>query len=168
MHRGVKFDIERLSFVGNSGQEISRECIKHPGSVIILPILDSGEIVFIRNWRLSTESWLWELPAGTMGHNEEPKDCASRELEEETGYFSSTLTPLRSFHTAPGLTDEFMHAFIANGLKPTSQHLEVDERITVHPISPAKAKQMLLSGEITDAKTLLVLLLAFESKTLSV
>lgn len=166
MHRGVKFDIERLTFAGNSGKEVSRECIRHPGSVIILPILQSGEIVLIRNWRLSNESWMWELPAGTMVPGEDPLACAARELEEETGYKSSTLTHLRSFHTAPGLTDEFMHAFIATNLEPTSQHLEVDERITVHPISPAKARQMLDGGEITDAKTLLVLLLAFESKRL--
>lgn len=170
LHRGVKFDVERLTFRGASGATISRECIRHPGSVIIAPLLAApqagrtgpaggGEamLVMIRCWRLATERWMLELPAGTMVRGEAPAACAARELEEETGFRTGRLEPLRSFHTAPGLTDEYMHAFVAHDLTPLRQRLEEDERIEVVP-TPLRAIPALLdAGQVTDAKTLLVL-----------
>jgi len=165
LHRGAKFDIERLTFVGNAGKELSRECIRHPGSVIILPLIrkagePSPQVVMIRNWRLSTERWMWELPAGTMTAGEAAAECAKRELEEETGFIAAEWRALRSFHTALGLTDEFMQAFVAEGLSPTRQRLEADERIEVRVVGWEEAMGMAWSDEITDAKTLLVLMLA--------
>jgi ADP-ribose pyrophosphatase len=165
IHRGVKFDFERLTLTGNSGGTLSRECIRHPGSVIVAPLLmrpgPSGvpewHLVLIRNWRLATERWMLELPAGTMTPGEDPKLCAARELEEETGFRAGTLSHLLSFHTAPGLTDEFMHAYVARDLVASAQDLEEDERIQVVPTPLASVPSLLEGGEITDAKTLLLL-----------
>lgn len=160
LHRGVKFDFERLTFQGRSGATIARECIRHPGSVIIAPVLvDAGKttVVMIRCWRLATERWMLELPAGTMVRGEDPAACAARELEEETGYRPGRLDPLCAFHTAPGLTDEYMHAFVARDLAASAPRLEEDERIEVVPVCLGDIGGLLESGRVTDAKTLLVL-----------
>ena len=159
LHRGSKFDIETLCFTGNRGETLKRECIRHPGSVIVLPLLPDGRVVLIRNWRLSTESWIWELPAGTMTKGEPPKTCAKRELSEETGFAAASVAPLPGlprFYPAPGLTDELMHAFVATDLTPLQQRLEDDERIEVHPVPVQVLEQMIVNGDIIDAKTLLV------------
>jgi ADP-ribose pyrophosphatase len=111
----------------------------------------------IRCWRLATERWMLELPAGTMVRGEDPAACAARELEEETGYRTGRLEPLGAFHTAPGLTDEYMHAFVARDLTPVRQRLEEDERIEVVPTPARAVGGLLASGQVTDAKTLLVL-----------
>ena len=160
LHRGVKFDFERLTFQGSSGAVISRECIRHPGSVIVAPVLGAGAgavLVMIRCWRLATERWMLELPAGTMVRGEDPAACAARELEEETGFVAGRVSPLCAFHTAPGLTDEYMHAFVARDLTPRGQRLEEDERIEVVPTPLSAIPDLLESGRVTDAKTLLVL-----------
>jgi ADP-ribose pyrophosphatase len=161
LHKGSKFDFERLTFSGNAGTQITRECIRHPGSVIIAPIWQpaggEAQLILIENWRLSNEQWMIELPAGTRTPGEDPALCAARELTEETGFIAGRLEPLCSFHTAPGLTDELMHAYVATSLTPAAQHLEDDERIRVLPTPLSQVVPLLSSGRITDAKTLLLL-----------
>ncbi len=164
--KGVKFDYERLTFTASDGRTTARECVRHPGAVILLPVLDTPEgarIILIRNWRLSLEHCLFELPAGTLAKGEDPAACASRELEEETGYRAANLRPLCRFHTSPGLSDELMHAFVADDLRHVGQRLEADERITVHPTPIPECLRMVRSGEITDAKTMLTILWAWQA-----
>lgn len=165
LRRGVKFDIELLETTGRDGTALTREVIRHPGSVIILPLLQTPhgpQVVLIENFRLSTESVLLELPAGTRVPDEDPAVCAARELIEETGFRAGTLTHLTTFLTAPGLTDEAMACFLARDLTPVGQHLENDEDIAVRLVSPAQALALIAKGEIRDAKTMLTLLLAKE------
>jgi ADP-ribose pyrophosphatase len=162
IHRGVKFDLELVTGTSDSGQHFSREAIRHPGSVIMLPVRAVGgveRIVMIRNFRLSLGAWLLELPAGTMTPGEDPAACAHRELVEETGMVAATLEPVCRFHAAPGLADELMHAFIARDLTPAAQALEVDERIQVAEMPTSEIFNLLDSGQITDAKTMMVLML---------
>jgi ADP-ribose pyrophosphatase len=161
--RGAKFNYERLTYAGPDGIDVSRECVRHPGAVIILPLLHSQEgprLVMIRNWRFSVESWLYELPAGTLEPGEDPAACAARELSEETGYEAVSIRPLCRFLTSPGLSDELMHAYIATDLRHVGQHLEADERVTVHPTPIGECLDMVRAGAITDAKTMLTLLWA--------
>jgi ADP-ribose pyrophosphatase len=149
IHRGVKFDLEMVSGISPSGQVFAREAIRHPGSVIVLPLRGEPgreKIVMIRNFRLSLGAWLWELPAGTMTPGEDPKVCAARELEEETGFVAATLEPICRFHPAPGLADELMHAFVARELAPTQQSLEVDERIQVEEMEPGFVSLAFMAG----------------------
>ena len=163
IHAGVKFDLELATRAGPGGEPISREVVRHPGAVIVLPVLDtpSGpEVVLIRNWRVSLEAWLWELPAGTLGRGEDPAACAARELTEETGYVAATLEPLCRFYTSPGLSDELMWAFVGRGLAPATQRLEVDERITVHPMALEGVMGMMRTGELLDAKSMVVMMFA--------
>lgn len=163
IHRGVRFDLELVTVAGAGGTAIRREVIRHPGAVVILPILEdagANQIVFIRNERIAVGRTLWELPAGTLEPMEKPEECAARELAEETGFEAATLAPLGRFHTAPGITDELMHAFVATGLRPVGQKLQADERLTVHPVGVDEAMRMVDSGELMDGKSLVALLVA--------
>ncbi len=165
---GAKYDFEQLTLRDKQGGEIKRQVVRHPGAAVILPILEqtSGvsttgvQIVFIRNYRFAPRVVLWELPAGTMEHGEDPMLTAARELEEETGYSAATLVPLGRFYTTPGMTDEMMHAYAAVGLRQVGQRLEADESITVHPIGVGEAMAMLDRGDLIDGKTVASLLLA--------
>lgn len=160
LHRGVKFDFEILEYPGRSGTPVRREVVRHPGAVIILPILADGRVVLIRNFRASVEGSLLELPAGTRSVGEDPSVCAHRELIEETGYEAGSLSPLSAFYTSPGLSDEWMWAFVARGLHEVGRRPEDDEWMTVEPTPGGRALEMVASGEIRDAKTMLVLLMA--------
>lgn len=166
LHRGAKFDYEEITLPGS---EITRQVVRHPGSVVILPILERAagpdgagaegdEIVLIRNLRWSVGAYLFELPAGTRTPGEPPEQCAARELEEETGFSAATLTPLFRFYTGPGMTDELMHGFVATGLRRVGQRLEVDEMMTVHPTPIARVLEMIQSGEIMDSKSIATVL----------
>ena len=159
LHKGRKFDFELLT-VRQGGQETLREVVRHPGAVVVVPILDDGRIVLIRNHRVALGERLWECCAGTIEPPEEPIVCAARELIEETGYRAATLVPLGWFYTTPGLTDERMHAFIATGLTHIGQDLEDDESILVEPLPAHRILDMIASGELRDAKSMLAVLLA--------
>lgn len=160
IHRGSKFDFEQVSVRMPSGRTVRREVVRHPGAVLIVPILSDGRIVLIRNFRVALEDWLWELPAGTLGRDEPPRDCAARELIEETGYRAARIEPIADYLTSPGLGDEIMHAFLATGLVHIGQDLEDDESIEVRPVPPSEALAMIDRGDLRDAKSMLALLLA--------
>jgi ADP-ribose pyrophosphatase len=155
---GARFNVERRLLPRRDGGVEAREVIVHPGSVVILPLLDDGRIVMIRNTRFTVERTLWELPAGTRDANEPVRDCAARELEEETGYRAAKLTPLLEFYPAPGVSNERMHAFVATGLTPSQQALDATEQIEVFPLAHEEVLRMVQAGEIEDAKSIAVLL----------
>lgn len=161
IHRGAKFDLEVVTIAGPGGTPISREVVRHPGSVVILPLLDGPDgrqVVLIRNTRIALDASIYELPAGTLEPMEKPEECAPRELAEETGYEAATFEPLGRFYTTPGMTDELMWAFVATGLSPGRQRLEPDESMTVETVPAGRALEMIDSGELRDAKSMLALL----------
>jgi ADP-ribose pyrophosphatase len=142
-----------------SGTHI-RKFVRHPGAVVVVPILDDGRIVLIRSFRASVNRVIFELPAGTLESGEEPALTAGRELIEETGYDAASIRSLGSFLTSPGLSDERMHAFVATGLIFVGQALEENEDIETAPVSVDEAFTMLDDGRLSDAKSMLALLLA--------
>lgn len=164
LHRGAKFDYVESVWQGPKGRELRRQFVQHPGSVVVLPILERpGEpdkIVLIRNFRHAVGQELWELPAGTRDRVEPIERCAERELVEETGYRAGRLDRLGSFYTGPGLTDELMHAFVARGLELVGQDLEEDEGISVHPLEVARVLRMAERAELVDSKSLAAIFLA--------
>ncbi len=159
LHKGRKFDFELLTVL-QGGKETQREVVRHPGAVVIVPILDDGRIVLIRNFRVGLGERLWECCAGTIEPPEAAEACAARELVEETGYRPATLRSLGWFYTTPGLTDERMHGFVATGLTHVGQNLEEDESIEVEAVTRERVLSMIDSGELRDAKSMLAILLA--------
>lgn len=132
-----------------------RHAIRHPGSVVILPLIDENHVCLIRNFRVSVAQWLLELPAGTLEPNEPPLECAKRELVEETGYRSNHLRPLGRFYAAPGILDEFMHLFVADQLSEGDPEREPGELIQNVVLTWDEVTKLLAAGEIVDAKTII-------------
>ena len=157
---GKKYDYDRLTVRTASVKTVQREMVRHPGAVVIVPILDDGRIVLIRNYRILVQKWLVECCAGTIENGDPPAETAARELIEETGYSTAKLTSLGYFYTTPGLTDEKMHPFVATGLTHVGQELEDDETIEVLSVAPAEAFALIERGEMVDAKSMLALHLA--------
>ncbi len=160
IHRGVRFDLERLRLTTADGREVVREIVRHPGAVVIVALDGAGGVVMIRNQRPAVGRAIWELPAGTLEAGEAPEVTAGRELEEETGYRAARVEKLGEFYTTPGLTDELMRAYLASGLTPVGQRLEAGEEIEAEVLPVARVWEMFDSGELMDAKSIVALLLA--------
>ena len=154
--RRIRVGIDTLTTA--SGETIRRDVVLHPGAVVILPVLDRERIVLLRNHRWVVGETLWEVPAGTLEPNETVESCARRELEEETGYRCDRLTPRGFLYASPGVLDEKLHLFIAEGLTAGPSRPEADEQLepVIVPLNDAIA--MCLDGRIKDAKTITLLL----------
>lgn len=157
--RSKIFQVERLVYQTNDGQSASKDVVRHPGSVAILPVFGDGRICLIRNRRITVDEVLLEIPAGTMEPPEPEIDCAFRELAEETGYRADHMELLTSVFLAPGILDEKMHLFLATGLRAGAPAREDTEEIENVLVTLDAALEMVHNREIVDAKTMLALLL---------
>lgn len=138
------------------GKLTSREIVRHPGSVAIVPRLADGRIVLVRQYRYVTGRELWEIPAGTCDKEGESLEAtALRELAEEAGFKAGRLTRLGRAYLVPGYGDELMTWFLAEDLSPTEAHAEMDESFKVNPFDLHSLRVLLSSGELEDAKSLL-------------
>jgi len=157
---GEKVRLELHHLENEEGQRIRREVCVHPGAVVILPILPDGRILLIRNRRYSLGGLiLIELPAGTLEKNEDPMNCAGRELLEETGYLAERLEPLGNFFSSPGILTEKLFAFAAYDLEKQTTALEEGEEIELQPTTLEDAIVMIKEGRIHDGKTIATLLM---------
>jgi ADP-ribose pyrophosphatase len=159
VHVGRRIRVGFDTVTGPDGTVIKRDVILHPGAVVILPVLDAEHVVLLRNHRWVVGETLWELPAGTLEPGEDLLESAKRELLEETGYTAATWRSLGFLYASPGVLDEKLHLFVAQGLTPGEQNLEADERIEPKVIRLDEAVRMCLAGEVKDAKTITALLL---------
>ena len=141
------------------GSTASCSTVRHPGAVVILPMVTVDQVCLIRSTRLTVGRTILELPAGTREPNESPLETARRELEEETGYRAAQLEPLAEFFTSPGILDERMYAFVATELTPGPPRREPNEQIENLVVSWNAAMDMVSRGEIEDAKSLVSLLM---------
>jgi len=154
LYTGRKFRVVRREVPTPDGRTTGVDIIRHPGAVVILPLLSDDEIIMIRNFRYTLDREVWELPAGTLDVAGEPSiDAAARELEEEAGYRANRIAPLCEMHPSPGFLDERIEAFVATDLQRTQQRLEPTERIIVETVNWSDAVAMCRAGDITDAKT---------------
>jgi ADP-ribose pyrophosphatase len=137
-----------------------REVVHHPGSAVIVPIFDDGTVAFVRQYRHPAVRYLLEVPAGTLDRGERPEEGAARELEEELGLVCASLEKLCEFFVSPGFLEEKMWVYLATGLSETQQRLEEDELIEIVRMPLNQALNMITTGEIEDAKTIIGLMLA--------
>lgn len=159
VYDGIKVRLE-IHHLENeeTGKRHRREVCAHPGAVVVMGFLPDKRVVLIRNYRYAVGAALLELPAGTLEKNEDPMNCAGRELLEETGYLATRITPLLTFYTSPGILGEKMYAFAAYDLHQAQAAPEEGEEIEVLPVTWAEAMDMLKNREIQDAKTIATLL----------
>jgi ADP-ribose pyrophosphatase len=139
------------------GRRMQLALLHHPGAAAVVPFVDEGTILMLRQFRYAAGSTIWEIPAGKLDENEDPIHCAVRELEEETGYRCQHIEPLGMIHTTPGFTDEVIHLFCAYDLVQGQKALDPDEAIAIAEVPLARAYQMVDEGEITDGKTICAL-----------
>ena len=154
IHRGAVFAVERVAYRDDEGNELVRDVVRHPGAVTVIPVLDDGRLVMIRNWRVAVSGWLDEFCAGKLERGEDPAVAAARELEEETGHRATCIRRVGTFFTSPGFADERMHVFEARGLVPVPRRLEAGEQIEVAVRSVDELRGMIADGRMQDGKTL--------------
>lgn len=158
IHEGriFRFEIDRVTLPG--GHTIDMEIVRHPGSVVLLPVPSPGSIILIRQYRYSIDRYIWELPAGTLKPGEDPSVAAARECEEEIGLAPARVTRLGGYYPTPGFCDEEMTYCLCEDLRPPAADSTVrkdeDEEIEPRTFTVAAARAMVTSGEIVDLKTL--------------
>jgi ADP-ribose pyrophosphatase len=152
--QGARFNVHRQDLVGSDGKTYQREVIRHPGAVVLLPLLDADTVVMIENHRHTVGETLLELPAGTREANEPAEQTAERELIEETGYRALNLTLLHEFYSAPGICDELMLLYVATDLTAGRHQREATEQIENRIATRTEIQAWIASGTIRDAKTL--------------
>lgn len=137
------------------GSAATREYIRHPGAVAVLPILDDGRIVFVRQYRYPVQAVLLELPAGKRDPHESTLACAARELREETGYTAGRWARAGAFHNAAAYSSETIEIWFARGLVAGPQQLDVGEFVEACTLTEDEYDAAAVAGQIPDMKTMI-------------
>lgn len=159
-YKGHVFDVAKVYITLLDGRERAYDLVEHGDSVSIVPVTEDGQIYFVTQHRIGAEQALLELPAGVLDDGEEPRNAASRELQEEIGKAPGELIELGGFYLAPGYTDEYMVVFLAKDLFDSPLDPDEDEFLEIVKLSIADVYEKAFAGEIIDGKTLAALMLA--------
>jgi ADP-ribose pyrophosphatase len=159
-YQGHAFDVAKVHIRLPNGHERDYDLVEHGDSVTILPVDGDGNIYFVNQHRIGAQGELLELPAGVLDANEDPLECAKRELREETGMAAKDFRELGGFFLAPGYTDEYMTVFLAKELFNSPLEPDDDEFLDVKIIKSKEVYRQALEGKFHDGKTLATLLLA--------
>lgn len=157
VHKGAIVDIHRDTMQLPDGSTEYFDFIYHKGAAAVVPVKDDGKILMVRQYRNAIDAYTLEIPAGGKNGVDEPTlDCAYRELEEETGYYTdkSNLELLLSLYTTVAFCNEKIDIYLATNLTKTQQHLDDDEYIDVEEYTVDELMEMIYKGEIVDAKTI--------------
>lgn len=155
VHQGLFFDVYRDKVLLPNEAVSWREYIRHPGAVVILPVLDNGRLLLERQFRYPLSRVFPEFPAGKIDKGEEPLSSAKRELMEETGYTASSWRFMGAIHNAIGYSDEVLYLYLAQGLQPGKRHLDEEEFIETFSADLSELLAWVREGKITDAKTVI-------------
>ncbi len=154
--RVVKLFVDKAEL--ENGDIVTREVIKHPGGVCVVPLDENGNVLFVKQYRYPHHQIMLEIPAGKLEWGESHHDCGLRELKEETGCTCDKYTYLGSLIPTPAYCGEVIHMYLAEGLHYGEQSLDEDEFLDIEKIPLEKAAEMIMNNEIADAKTQLAIL----------
>ena len=157
---GVAIHLYKDEILLPDGNKSVREIIRHPGAVCVIPITADGEIIFVNQFRYAFNKVTLEIPAGKLEKGEDHLEAALRELSEETGLSAKNVVPMGELYTNPALLDEIIYMYLATDLREGKQHLDDGEFINTIKIPLKKAVEMVMNGEIKDAKTQVMILKA--------
>lgn len=160
VYKGNIIDVEIFDVELPNGKKATRDVVVHPGATVVIPVNEKGELYLVKQFRTPVGETMLELPAGKLDPGENPEECAKRELREETGLKSENIKHLISINTTPGFSNEVLHMYAATGLKEGESSTDEDEFLTTEKIHVEKLLEMVLNHEITDAKTIIGILLA--------
>lgn len=169
LNRELKFKGKIIDFYQdtmeiNGDHTVLWDFIKHKGAAAVVPVMPDGRILMVRQYRNALDRYTLEIPAGALDEVDEPGNrCASRELEEETGYRSENLEWLINLRTTVAFCNERIEVYVARDLIQSKQHLDEDEFIELKAYTIDELKEKIFSGEIEDAKTVSSLL-AYDTK----
>ncbi len=159
VYKGRVFDVMK-SKIREDDSIYEREVVTHNGSAVIVPVTDENKVILVKQYRHAAETFLLELPAGSVEVGETPLECAFREVEEEIGMKAASMEKLTEFFVSPGFLSEKMFIYLATDLTESKQNLDEDENISLVKISFDEAFEKIRSNEILDAKTMLGLVFA--------
>lgn len=162
VHRGRVFNTIVDDVEYESGNRSVREVAEHPGGSVIFAVFPDKKVILIKQHRYPIDKFIYELPAGKLDLNEDPLDCAKRELEEETGYKANKWQKLTAIYTTPGFCSEQLHIYMAQELYPAENGRNLEEgelTMTVEILPLQKIVEMIENQEIVDGKTICGLLI---------
>jgi len=158
IYKGRVFNIAVDEVAFSDGRVVKMECVRHRGSVVLLPMTAPDRVLLVRQYRYVVNRWLWELPAGTLEPNESVEAAALRECHEEVGKVAGRAQKLLSFFPSPGFCSEEMNFFLLTELRDRlpsepAPHQDPDELLNVREFSLREVREMVRTGEIVDMKT---------------
>jgi ADP-ribose pyrophosphatase len=160
IYEGAILNLRRDKVTIHSGGTSYREIIEHNGGAVAVPITSDGKVIMVRQYRKALEQAVLELPAGKIEKGEAPLATIVRELQEETGYTAGIIEFLTAFYPSVGYTNEILYIYIATDLTPGPTNYDEHEAMDILEVDFDEAHNMVVSGEIQDAKTMLGILLA--------
>ena len=158
IYKGRVFNITVDQVAYPDGRVVKMECVRHPGSVVLIPMTAPDRVLLVRQYRYVVDRWLWELPAGTLEPHETLEAAAVRECHEEVGKIAGRAEKLLSCFPSPGFCDEEMHFYLLTELRDrrpdeAAAHQDPDEILNVREFSVVEVREMVRTGEIVDMKT---------------
>ncbi|NLL06861.1 MAG: NUDIX hydrolase [Clostridiaceae bacterium] len=160
MYKGNIIDVESWSVVLPNGKEATRDVVLHPGASVVIPITEDGQVYMVRQFRKPIDQESLEIPAGKLDKEEDPLDCAKRELKEETGLDAKDIRHILDIHSAPGFSNEVLHMYVARDLYEGEACADEDEFISAEKYTINTLMDMIMKNQITDAKTIIGILMA--------
>jgi ADP-ribose pyrophosphatase len=155
VYDGTVFDVDRDRVRMPNGREVTVDVVRHPRSVVLIPVPEPGHVVLIKQFRYAVNRFLWEFPAGSVDEGETPEQAAVRECHEEIGKVPATVVRLATMYPTPGYCDEEMVFFRLSNLEDPTYDAEADEDedIEAKTYELREAREMVRRGEIVDMKT---------------
>lgn len=159
IYKGRRVHLVTEQIVLPDGKEVTWELVKHIGAAAVIAVDREEKIIMVKQYRNASDSITLEIPAGTLDEpDEDPKNCAIRELEEETGFKSSNIQFLYKFYSSIGICNEVIHIYVAKDLVMNQQNLDEDEFVEVEHYSLDSLVEMIYNGELVDNKSISAIL----------